>query len=605
MKKRALSLLLALVMVIGLFPMTANADELGNGIEYEVDGDHVVITNYYGEATYLTIPNTIESLPVTVIDDYAFFYSNELVGITIPNSVTEIGAHAFAYCEKLESISIPDKVTAIEAGTFSECSNLKTVDLPSGLVDIGNGAFYLCSKLSSITIPTNVTSIGMDAFWDCDSLTSINIPANVTSIGMEAFWDCDSLTSINIPASVNELSSYSFAHCDKLTAIQVDAANPEYCSRDGALYTKDMTRLICCPGGKQGSFTLPASVTYLDSASTNGCDRLTKILVESGSKSFCSADGILYSADMIRLIRCPGGKSGSITIPEPVEVLGDYSFLECTKLTDVKMPSTLRIIGSLAFNSCTNLHTIIIPASPDLIGYCAFYDSGLTSICFKGDAPEFDDYAFDTITATAYYPVGNPTWTADVMQDYEGTITWVAHNPAMSFLDVPAGSFYENPVLWAVENGITTGASATSFNPDGSCLRAQVVTFLHRAAENPEPTSTKNPFTDVNTTDFFYKPVLWAVEKGITNGISAAAFGSYATCNRAAVVTFLWRAADKPEPTSQENPFTDVTENDYFYKAVLWALENGITTGTDATHFSPNSACNRAQVVTFLYRAYN
>ena len=171
------------------------------------------------------------------------------------------------------------------------------------------------------------------------------------------------------------------------------------------------------------------------------------------------------------------------------------------------------------------------------------------------------------------------------------------------FTDVPAGSFYEEPVLWALENGITTGATDTTFDPNGKCLRAHVVTFLHRAAENPEPSSTNNPFTDVKATDFFYKPVLWAVEKNITNGISADKFGSYDVCNRAAVVTFLWRSAGCPEPESAYNPFVDVKPSDFFYKAVLWAVENGITNGLTSTEFGPNSPCNRAQVVTFLSRA--
>ena len=173
------------------------------------------------------------------------------------------------------------------------------------------------------------------------------------------------------------------------------------------------------------------------------------------------------------------------------------------------------------------------------------------------------------------------------------------------FTDVKEGDFYYDPVMWAVENGITTGATATTFNPGGNCLRAHVVTFLHRAEGNPEPTSTKNPFTDVKTSDFFYKPVLWAVEKKITNGTSATTFGSYDNCNRAAVVTFLWRNAGSPEPKSTNNPFVDVKSTDFFYKPVLWAVEEGITNGLDATHFGPATACNRAQVVTFLYRAYN
>ena len=172
------------------------------------------------------------------------------------------------------------------------------------------------------------------------------------------------------------------------------------------------------------------------------------------------------------------------------------------------------------------------------------------------------------------------------------------------FKDVPEDSFYIDPVLWAVEKEITNGATADTFNPNGECQRAAVVTFLWRAAGSPEPTTTENIFTDVNETDFFYKAVLWAVEKGITNGLTADTFGPYALCNRAQVVTFLYRAMGTPEVTSTNNPFTDVTATAWYGPAVLWAVEKGITNGMSATEFGTNSTCNRAQVVTFLYRAY-
>lgn len=174
-----------------------------------------------------------------------------------------------------------------------------------------------------------------------------------------------------------------------------------------------------------------------------------------------------------------------------------------------------------------------------------------------------------------------------------------------TFTDVPAGSFYEKPVQWALEKGITNGATETTFDPNGACLRIHVVTFLWRAAGKPEPGSPRNPFADVKNGDFFYKPVLWAVENGVTNGTSANTFGSYDICSRAQVVTFLWRAAGCPEPKDSVNPFVDVKSTDFFYKPVLWAVENGITNGLDANHFGPNAGCSRAQVATFLYRAYN
>ena len=172
----------------------------------------------------------------------------------------------------------------------------------------------------------------------------------------------------------------------------------------------------------------------------------------------------------------------------------------------------------------------------------------------------------------------------------------------LPFVDVPEDSFYYNAVKWAVRWGITTGTSETTFSPDKVVTRAEAVTFLWRDAGCPEPTSTENPFTDVKEGDFYYKAVLWAVENGITNGMTETTFGPLATANRAQIVTFLWRANGQPT-ASVENPFSDVKTGDWYCEAVLWAVERGITTGVSADQFGANGLCNRAQIVTFLYRA--
>ena len=171
------------------------------------------------------------------------------------------------------------------------------------------------------------------------------------------------------------------------------------------------------------------------------------------------------------------------------------------------------------------------------------------------------------------------------------------------FLDVNETQFYHDSVLWAVENAITNGVDASHFDPMGVCNRAQVVTFLWRAAGSPAPEQTRNPFTDVDAGTWYTDAVLWAVENGITNGVDASLFDPMGVCNRAQVVTFLHRASGSPEPGLAENPFTDVDMRSWYAAPVLWALEHGVTTGSDATHFSPNGQCLRAQVVTFLYRA--
>ena len=171
------------------------------------------------------------------------------------------------------------------------------------------------------------------------------------------------------------------------------------------------------------------------------------------------------------------------------------------------------------------------------------------------------------------------------------------------FTDVAPGKFYETPILWAVENGVTNGTSATTFAPNDKCTRAHVVTFLWRAAGAPEPTSTSNPFVDVIEGKFYYKAVLWAVENGITNGVDATHFGTSGECTRGQVATFLWRTMGKPQPTSTTNPFSDVQQGKFYYTAVMWAAENGITSGVGGGKFAPDDTCTRGQIVTFLFRA--
>ena len=178
-----------------------------------------------------------------------------------------------------------------------------------------------------------------------------------------------------------------------------------------------------------------------------------------------------------------------------------------------------------------------------------------------------------------------------------------AAEPVNPFVDVSGGAYYEDAVLWAVREGITSGTTATTFSPGASCTRAQMVTFLWRAAGSPKA-SGSNPFRDVSADTYYYDAVLWAVENGITSGISADAFAPDAMVTRAQTVTFLYRAAGSPAAASGSS-FSDVSGNAYYADAVSWAVEKGITSGTAAAAFSPDADCTRAQIVTFLYRQYS
>lgn len=167
------------------------------------------------------------------------------------------------------------------------------------------------------------------------------------------------------------------------------------------------------------------------------------------------------------------------------------------------------------------------------------------------------------------------------------------------FADVPSGSYCWDAVAWAVENHITNGTSNTTFSPNGPCDRGQIVTFLWRANGSPEPASAVNPFVDVKSGDYCYKAVLWASEQGITSGTDATHFSPRTPCNRAQAVTFLWRTNGRP---AGSGGFSDVADGQFYTEAVKWAVEKNITSGTSPTTFSPNQSCTRGQIVTFLYR---
>jgi hypothetical protein len=178
------------------------------------------------------------------------------------------------------------------------------------------------------------------------------------------------------------------------------------------------------------------------------------------------------------------------------------------------------------------------------------------------------------------------------------------HAPIVNpFADVTETDFFYDPVLWAVEEKVTSGVSPTEFAPYNPCTRGQVVTFLWRAAGEPAPNST-NPFRDVEEGTYYYKAVLWAVEQGITAGVSPTEFAPDRDCTRGQIVTFLWRAAGKPQAES-DNPFHDNIAAQFYYDAVLWAVEQGITKGVSDVRFGPDETCTRGQIVTFLYRYYN
>ena len=312
---------------------------------------------------------------------------------------------------------------------------------------------------------------------------------------------------------------------------------------------------------------------------------------DNGSlKEIVLYEGIKYIDDHAFYYSMAEGQSIKLVIPDSVVCIGETAFRGCKSLTEIVLGKGLRKLEPYVFVNCC-----------------------LRKITFRGDAPEFGltvfftSGCFDAGTVEIYYPLDNPTWTQRFMQAHATHLTgtnikWIGLGESASkFTDVPADKFYATPVAWAVEKGITNGVTETEFRPDQECTRGQVMTFIWRANGCPEPRSMNHNFTDLDPNKFYYKAVIWAVEQGITTGKTATTFEPNATCTRSQVVTFLWRAAGEPAAPSVGG-FPDVNQDAYYYDAVLWAVGNGITNGFKDGTFGPRKDCNRGQIVTFLYR---
>ena len=403
---------------------------------------------------YYNLDATSQTAEVTSQNSDYPYWSTTITTAIIPASVT------------YNSVSY--SVTSIGESAFESCISLTSVTIPNSVTSIGENAFLGCSGLTSIDIPNSVTSIGRWAFYYCDGLTSVTIPNSVTSIGEGAFESCISLTSVTIPNSVTSIGYRTFYHCRSLTSINVASDNSNYCSVDGVLFNKDKTTLIQYPGGKQGAYTIPNSVTsigysaffYCDgltsieipnSVTSIGrwafyyCDGLTSINVASDNSNYCSVDGVLFNKDKTTLIQYPGGKQGSYTIPNSVTSIGDGAFDDCDGLTSVTIPNSFTCIGEDAFSYCDGLTSVTIPNSVTSIGEDAFgWCSGLTSVTIGNSVTSIGDGAFSEC-----YGLTSVTNYASTPQNL-GSNVWNGVDKSTCVLYVPAGSIsaYQSADVW-------------------------------------------------------------------------------------------------------------------------------------------------------------
>ena len=666
MKKRVLSLLLVLLMIMSLVPTSAFA--ANDVVPYGVTGGYLYFDRSTGEivdcdetVTEAAIPSVIRDKEVKRIAPYAFEDCNVLKRITIPSTLTGIGEQSFTSCSALESIEV-DKSNSTYS---SEKGVLFSKDKTSLYV-------YPSNKLDeTYTIPNSVTYVYSFAFFVNKNIKNITIPENVEAIGKAAFFGCENIERIMIPKNVESIGSAAFSSCRSLKTIDVAKDNPSYREIDGALFTSDMSILIGYPSGKTDTtYIVPNGVKYVGDWVFSECYRLVNItlpdeLLIIGGSAFYACTG-LKSITIPNSVKYIGGIAfelceniQTITIPSGVEEIGEETFMQCTSLKSINIPKSVTKIGNSAFDCCDSLTDVYYEGSSSQWRSIniAEYNTALTSanIHFNSHVHTYEgytvtsptctepgytthkctscDYSYndsyieplghnytEEVTAPTCTERGYTTYTCSVCGDsYKGSyVDPLGHNykngtctrcgtkdpnykPQADFTDVAAGSYCYDAVQWAVANGITNGTDTTHFSPNAGCTRGQVVTFLWRAAG--EPTVGGNVgFVDVAPGSYCYEAVKWAVANGITKGTDATHFSPNETCTRGQVVTFMYRAEGEPAVGGNVG-FVDVAPGSYCYNAVQWAVANGITKGTDATHFSPNATCTRGQVVTFLYRA--
>lgn len=419
--------------LLTIFGAGAMKDSVPNWSDYKTNIRSVIIEN-----------------GVTTIGLSAFNGCTALNNVQIPDTVTKIGSSAFSKCTALETIQIPDNVTSIGSSAFSKCSALDGIILPKGLKEISNSAFRECTMLRTILIPDSVTSIGSYVFYGCESLTTVTLPKVMEeNIGAYAFCLCSALTTINLPDGITEIKHSTFAGCKALSSITI----PE------SVITIEQSAFGSC--SSLSSVKIPNGVTTIGPNAFSSCSSLKGITIPDSvmtidSNAFYRCTSLINIIIPDSVTNIGGGIfSGctaltSVELPTHFTSIGQSWFSGCSSLKEFQIADNVTIIGQSAFKDCTSLRKITIPKSITNINAVAFENcTGLTEIYFKGDAPEFyGSNSFRGVTATAYYPENNETWTIYAMQDAGGSITWVPHDMMENRVTVNSADLDGQSSVW-------------------------------------------------------------------------------------------------------------------------------------------------------------
>ena len=544
--------------------------------------------------------------------------------VVIGEGVTTVGKEAFSgYGDKygaLEDVSFPSTLKSIGEEAFERCPALKEVTFPASLESIDTEAFFLCTGLEYVTF-AGATAVGKDAFEYCDALAEVTVAPGMTQFGEDAFFNTPwvrSLAAENKGAAVvNNVLIGAYGAWDKKKG-------------DGILIIPDgVTKIAPAAlrgttlGGQTSSeegtqvdwyleeVVIPDSVTEIGNEAFYMCPQLERVTIGNGVTAIPEAC----------FQEC--GELRTVDFGQNVTTIGDYAFDNCWLPGDLVIPETVTTIGKWAFRLehvaggwdwvKTDLdEPDKVYQEKDFSDQSIFLGAAVTSI-EEGYWGSFLGWDKEAVPIKGYDGTYAQQWAEDNGFTFESlgaapttpTTPTTPETPTTTgaFSDVPANAYYAEAVQWAVNHDpqITNGTGPNTFSPNATCTRGQVVTFLWRAAGCPAHSGESDNFSDVPAGAYYSDAVAWAVEEGITSGTGNGTFSPNAACTRGQVVTFLFRF-EGVLPVSGGAPFTDVDGRAYYYDAVAWAVEKNVTQGTSATTFSPDQTCTRGQIVTFLYR---
>lgn len=599
-------------------------------------------------------------------------YNETLEKVTIKGQIEYKGYPMFFAMKNLKEVNLPNAVS-IPNNCFQQCSALETVNAPKATA-VGDHAFFK-SSISSVAVNKDVT-YGKYVFAECNKLENVVVEEGVTELSDFMFTNCASLKYVSLPSTLTDINWAAFKNAPveivdipaSVTRIWDDAFSGG--SKVFIFRGAPVVDLTYEGGGIRGEdplFTIDddATVYYVDDAAKTGAEVYKASLADENSalkiepvpaKAQVEVSGVPSSIKVgsdLNLSNLKVKYNGveladtqyTIDYDPKDETIGNrivtLKITDDTILTGLLNEKAVRAYGVSGNQISGSVYTFS-PESEFTVRVVKKSSSGgsstnNTKYGVSVGTENNGDITVDTsnaakgskVTVTVKpdegYDVGSLIVTDNkgnkivVTPNGDGKYSFIMPEGSVNieavfvpkedkteqgmFSDVSTDSYYYDSVKWAVENGITQGTGEDKFSPDAECTRVQAITFLWRAAGCPAPKNRDLSFTDVDADAYYADAVLWAIENGITQGTGRSLFSPDSVCDRAQIITFIMRALGAASGNG-DILFTDVDSDAYYADAVKWAVENGITQGTGDSKFSPYAECSRAQIVTFLWRAY-